>query len=274
GRDLAEADRANFPGLDVPRELADGFLDRDSPVEPVHVIDVDVIDPEPFQRPFQAFADVLGAVVELALAVGLPANGEFGRERDFASPAAVLGQEPADQRLARAVAVNVGGVPEIDSELERPRKRPHRLAFGRRPIKAAEAHAAEADRRNRSVPPKAPPLHRPPFLQMSGPALTAPPTDVGRNPPTWKRTRASPPPRLRSPRRSRGRDTCSRNRSYAIHRSRGASAPLASPAASSSQSATAPGHGRGRRFHRRSRRSARNGLDLDSSACIAGRSAG
>jgi len=166
GRDLAEADRADRPGFDVAGEFADRILDRDPPVDPVDVIEVDPVDSEPSQRPLQAVADVLGTVVEHAPAVGLTTNGELGRESNSGAAAYVLGQEFADHRLADALAVDVGGVPEVDAELERPRERTHRLALVRRSVEAAETHAAEADRRNRSVTPKPPAIHRPP-LELS-----------------------------------------------------------------------------------------------------------
>jgi hypothetical protein len=120
-----------------------------------------MIDPEPPQRPFETLADVLRAVVERAAPVGEAPDGEFGGEDDFIAPRAVFGQEFSDQTLAETLAIDVGGVPEIDAKLERARHRPHRITLSRGPIEPAEAHAAEADCGDRPVLPKAPPPHRP-----------------------------------------------------------------------------------------------------------------
>src|SRR5208337_4417286 len=137
-RDLAEADRADRPGFDVAGEFADGVLDRDPPVDAMDVKEVDAVEAEPSQRPLQAVADMFRAVVEHAPAVRLPTDGELGRERDPGPAAPVLGQELADHRLADALAVDVGGVPEVDAELERAGEGAHRLALARRSVEAAE----------------------------------------------------------------------------------------------------------------------------------------
>ena len=64
------------------------------------------------------------AIVEEACAVFASANGEFGRERHPRAPAFVFGQELADHLFAEPIAIDVGGVPEIDAKIERPRQRP------------------------------------------------------------------------------------------------------------------------------------------------------
>src|ERR1700729_3641685 len=72
------------------------------------------------------------------------------------APAFVFGQELADHLFAEPVAIDVGGVPEIDAKIDRPRHRPQGIGFGRGSVEAAEAHGAKADGRNRSLPPNAP----------------------------------------------------------------------------------------------------------------------
>jgi hypothetical protein len=93
---------------------------------------------------------------------GITADAELGRKRNSGAAAPVLGRKLADHRLADALAVDVGGVPEVDADFESAREGAHRLALARGPVEAAEAHAAEADRRNRSVFSEAPP-HAPSF---------------------------------------------------------------------------------------------------------------
>jgi hypothetical protein len=115
-----------------------------------------VVDAEPLPRAVEGLTNVDGAIVEEARAVVASANGELGRERHPGAAAFVFGQELADHLFAEPIAIDVGGVPEIDAEIERFRHRPHGFGFVRRPVKAAEAHGAKADGRDRPVPPNTP----------------------------------------------------------------------------------------------------------------------
>ena len=127
GRDFRKADRADLPCFDESRQFADGVLDRNRFVDAMHIVEVDVIDPEPLPRAVKGLADVGRAVVEVTAAVVAPANGELGRKRDSGAAAFVFGQELADQLLAEPIAIDVGRVPEIDAEIERARQRPHEI---------------------------------------------------------------------------------------------------------------------------------------------------
>ena len=128
----------------------------------MHVVEVDVVDAEPLQRAFQRLAHVGGAVVVLAPPVGHPVDAELGRERDLRATAAVLRQKLADQRLAEAGAIDVRRVPEVDPEFQRASQRPEGLRLVSGPGEPCEAHAAEADRGNRRMRAKGPPLHHVP----------------------------------------------------------------------------------------------------------------
>jgi hypothetical protein len=116
--------------------------------------------PSRFREPSRA-SRIWAAIVEEARAVVASANGELGRERHPGAPAVVFGQELADHLFAEAIAIDIGGVPEIDAKIERSRQRPQGIGFRRGSVEAAEAHGAEADGRNRSLPPN-PPTHRSP----------------------------------------------------------------------------------------------------------------
>ena len=83
------------------------------------VVEIDAIDAEPFQRSFERLAHVGRAVVEYALALGRAADREFGRERDLLARAGIFAEETADDILAQAHAVDIGGVPEVDAVIER-----------------------------------------------------------------------------------------------------------------------------------------------------------
>jgi len=136
----------------------------------VDVIEVDALDPEPLQRPFERLAHVGGAVVMLALSLRRPANGELCREHDLRPAASNLGEELADHRLAYAVAIDVRRVPEVDPDLQRVRQRPQTVALAGRPIEAAEAHAAQADGRYCCIS-KRPALHPLPSQESGMPIL-------------------------------------------------------------------------------------------------------
>jgi hypothetical protein len=128
----------------------------------MHIVEVDMVDAAPLPRGVEGFANVDGAIVEEARAVFASTNRELGCERHPRTAAFVFGQELADHLFAQTIAINIGGVPEIDAEIERPRHRPHGLGFICRPVKAAEAHTAEANGRHRSMPPSTP-SHRQEF---------------------------------------------------------------------------------------------------------------
>jgi hypothetical protein len=160
--DLGEADRTDRAGFDEARQFSDCVFDRDRFVYAMHIVEVNVVDAEPLPRAVEGLTNVDGAIVEEARAVVASANGELGRERHPGAAAFVFGQELADHLFAEPIAIDIGGVPEIDPEIERFRHRPHGLGFGRRPVKAPETHSAEANGRHRSMPPSTPP-HRKEF---------------------------------------------------------------------------------------------------------------
>ena len=132
GRDFGEADRADCARFDEPAEFADRVLDRNRLVDPMHIVEIDVVDAEPLHRPFQGLADVgrrccrrtrapssRRRIANLVASVTLPRRlGSSARNLPISL-------------LAKPVAVDVGGVPEIDAEVERPRQRPHRLRLRR-----------------------------------------------------------------------------------------------------------------------------------------------
>ncbi len=84
-----------------------------------------MVDAEPLARAVEGLADMGRAIIEEARPVVAPANGELGRERHPRAPAFVFGEELADHLFAKPIAIDVGGVPEIDPELERPLQSPH-----------------------------------------------------------------------------------------------------------------------------------------------------
>ena len=163
-RRLAEPERADLALLAQPRHGADGLLDRDLRVHAVLIVEVDRVDSEPFQAGLAGAPDVGGAPVdEVAGAVRAPHLAELGGEND-AMPAA--GERPPDELLVVPPPVHVGGVQEVDPEIEGAVD--HRDGSGvvALSVGPGHRHAAESDRRHlQPVAPEQPVFHRsdPPF---------------------------------------------------------------------------------------------------------------
>src|SRR6185437_15845732 len=107
-------------------ERAGRLLDRHRFVDAMLVVEIDVLDAEPLERPVDRPPDVLRLAVDLAAAVLVPDVAELRREDELVAAAR---DRAADEPLvvAHLVPVDVGGVEEDDPELERPVDRRDRL---------------------------------------------------------------------------------------------------------------------------------------------------
>src|SRR5205823_2167518 len=123
---------------------ADRLLDRRLWVDAMLVVDVDAIGAEPLERGVAAGEHVLAIAADpQSLALLVTDVAELGREHDLVASAL---DRTADQPLVRERAVDVGGVEEIDPELERPVDRGDRLALVRGSVELGHTHAPEAER--------------------------------------------------------------------------------------------------------------------------------
>jgi len=130
-------------------EGADRVLDRGVGVDPVQVVQVDVVDAEPIKRTVDGPVDVLRPTVHLTVA--LPAEGDaaLGREDHLVPP---VRDRAADDPLVLTEAIDVGGVDQRDAEFERAVDRGDRLGLVHRAVntarlptvRAAHAHTAQA----------------------------------------------------------------------------------------------------------------------------------
>jgi hypothetical protein len=119
GGHLGEPEVADLACAHQLGHRADGFLDRHGQVTPVHVVQVNDVG----LQPGQAFVDALAHVGGVA-ADGRPARGAVGRVADDAElrrqrdlvPA--VGQQPGNESLVAAAAVDVGGVDEGHAEVQ------------------------------------------------------------------------------------------------------------------------------------------------------------
>jgi hypothetical protein len=157
----------NLAGADQILEHRKGFLDRGGPVPTVLLVEVDVVDPQPAQAGVHGGHDVLARGAALVSA-GPGRGAELGGDDHVRVPPE-LAQRLAEHNLAGALGIDVGGVEEVDSPLERLAEERHRLVFGQRPAGVhpalAVAHAAERQRRDLETgTAKVEVLHRMAFL--------------------------------------------------------------------------------------------------------------
>ncbi len=241
-RHLGEPNRADRARFDEARQFPDRVLDGRRFVDAMHIVQVDVVDAEPLPRAVEGLADMGRAIVEEARAVVASANGELGRERHPRAPAFVLRQELADHLFAEPIAIDVGGVPEIDAEIERPRQRPQGIGFGRRVRRSRRS----SWRRNRRPKPSRAAKHAVALLPLKPSSRCFLAYAKGS-------LQLSLSVALRSPRQGRARGIGSRDRSCASHRRTRANSAPSRPwrsSSSSMHSGSAPAHGPPRRYHR------------------------
>ena len=116
-------------------------------VEAVDLVEVDIIGAEPLQAGIHLGQDRFAREAR-AVGAGPHAMIDLGGDHDFLAPDEVL-QRPPDDFLAGPVRIHVGGVEEIDAEIERHADQRAALGLGQRPgmgaaLRLAETHAAEA----------------------------------------------------------------------------------------------------------------------------------
>ncbi len=143
GRDLRQAIAADVALAHEVAHGADGLGQRHVRVQPVQVVEVDVVGLQAAEAVLQRLAQGGRAAIDQALAVLVEPQAALGSQVERA--VAVL-QHLADQGLVGAEAIERGGVEVGVARVERALE--HRL--GGRPIGAiaigvGQAHAAEAD---------------------------------------------------------------------------------------------------------------------------------
>src|SRR5205807_22943 len=106
--------------------------------------DVDAIGAEPLERSVASGEHVLAVAADPeSLALLVTDIAELGREHDLVAPAL---DRTADEPLVRERAVDVGGVEEVDPELERSVNCGNRLARIRGSVELGHPHTAEPER--------------------------------------------------------------------------------------------------------------------------------
>ena len=145
GAGLREADVADLALGDELCQGADRVLDGRLRVDPVLVVEVDVVGAEPPQGTLNRRADVRRAAVEDAgAATGMRDEAELRRQHDLV---AVTLEGSADQLLVQEGAVDLGGVEVGDAQVQRPVDGANRLRVAALPdvVVAGHRHGTESD---------------------------------------------------------------------------------------------------------------------------------
>src|SRR5437867_7773155 len=145
GPRLAEPDEADLTCFDEPRHGTDRLLDRHRRINPVLIIEIDDLDPEPFQARLAGLGEVSGAAVDPVGAARPTRLAEFAGEHDAV---AATFECTTEQLLVLAPAIHVRAVEVIDAELDRPmdQRDPRLVVAGA--VDAGQRHAPETDRRD------------------------------------------------------------------------------------------------------------------------------
>ncbi len=145
---LGQPEVTDLAGLHQLGHGADGLLDRHLRIDPVLVVEVDVVDPEPAQRRLARLAYVRGVAADQGRLAEPVGEAELGGQHDLV---AASGDGPSDQFLVVPGAVEVGGVQEGHPEVEGMVQGRDRLGVVRGAVAVAHAHAPQALRRDRQV---------------------------------------------------------------------------------------------------------------------------
>ena len=145
GTGLRQPDVTNLALGDECGQGADGVLDGRLRIDPVLVVQVDVVGAQPLQGTLDGDADVRRAAVEDArAAAGVRDDAELRGQHHLV--AAIL-DGPADELLVGEWTVDLGGVDVRDAEVQRSVDSANRLgvAAGSDVVVARHRHGAESD---------------------------------------------------------------------------------------------------------------------------------
>ena len=124
----------------------DGVLDGHIGVNPVLVIKVDLVDAEPLQALVTAFADIFRpAIYANKLSLGPPDIAKLGGQNHLIATAL---DGAAHEVFVDSATVHVGGVEEVDAQIERPMDGGDGFVVVTGAIEFRHSHAAQAEGRH------------------------------------------------------------------------------------------------------------------------------
>ncbi len=142
--DIGDADVADLALVLELLERRDRALVGHLRVGAVLLVELDRVEPQPPERALAGLPQVLGAAVARPLVRAGPSQPSLGGDQQVLR---VRVERLGDQLLADMRAVGVGGVDQVDAELDRPpQDRDGLVVIGRRPpdAGAGDPHGAEA----------------------------------------------------------------------------------------------------------------------------------
>ena len=159
---LRQAQEPDLAGPDQFAHRSHGVLDGHLGINPVLVVQVNDIHAEALQAGVAAGADVFGPAVHAQeLALGIADVAELRGEDHLVATAL---DRPAHQTLVLAAAVHVGGVEEVQPQVEGAVDGGDGFPVIAGAVELRHAHAAEAQRGDRrAVPSEFSLFHRFPF---------------------------------------------------------------------------------------------------------------
>ena len=139
--DLGEAEVSNPSSADEVGHRADGVFDGRVRIDPVQVVQVDVVDSQPTGTVLEGLADRFRSA-----AAALDLGAELGGEDHVV---AAVGQHPGDELLVMAIAVDVGGIDVVDTPIQGRTQQCLGLAVLGDTVDTGQAHRPNTNSRNR-----------------------------------------------------------------------------------------------------------------------------
>ena len=124
GIEVRHTDVADLALLPQARELAEGILERHLGIDVMELVQVDARELQSLEAPLASLAQVLGPSVRDPLRRARTQQTAFGRDDEAAR---VRREALRDQPLADLGPVGIGGIDEVDAELERATQHAARL---------------------------------------------------------------------------------------------------------------------------------------------------
>ncbi len=145
GRHGRSADVAHLAGLDEIGQCLERLLERRFAIETVDLVQIYVVQAEPTETGIDRLEDVLARQAALVRSRSHRVE-QLGRNHHLLTLHAEAREGAPENLLALALGVDVGGVEEIDAEIERLAHDCQAGPLGKHPVgAAAEAHASQAD---------------------------------------------------------------------------------------------------------------------------------
>src|ERR1700722_15302465 len=133
----------HLAGLHQIRHGAHRFLDGDLRIDAMLVVKINMVDAETFETGIAGCTHIRRCSTDAeGRAVGSAHDAELGGQHDLVAPRF---QHLSEQAFVGTDPVHVGGVEEVDADIERSIEHVEVRGFVRWAIKVRHAHAAEAD---------------------------------------------------------------------------------------------------------------------------------